>query len=198
MIRKKSCSITVISVMLLLTCLFISIISSSGAWFVISDPNRIQIEVLIEDLKLTVYQNSVSESNKINPLNKNSYITLNGVIRPDEEKGLTLILKNDDQSGGYRYVRFKLDVVVSGTTTPLSGVTLGGYDEIAIDSNKFSKNEGYYYYCGTGGFMVPMQQNDQATMLTGFTIPYSAMRNLTHSESLKIVLTIETSEDGLF
>lgn len=194
--KNKSCSITIISVILLLTCLFISIISSSNAWFVISDPNRIQMDVLIEDVKFTVYQNSVSEANKINPLNKESYVTIDGIVEPDIEKELTLILKNEDQSGGSRYVRFKFEVMVSGTTTALSGVSITGYDETTIETNKFTKIGDYYYYCGTGNYMIPMEQDDQATMLTGFTVPYSAMKDLTHSESLKIVLTIETSDEG--
>lgn len=184
--------------MLLLACLFCSIIGASNAWFVVSDPNRIEINVLIEDLKLSLYQNSVASANKIDTLDKSSYVTLAGPIEPDVKENLTLILKNEDASGGSRYVRFKFDVMVSGTTTALSGVTISGFDETSNDANKFSKVDDYYYYTGTGSTPTAMVKNAQATMLTGFTIPYSSMKDLKHSESLKIVLTIETSANGSF
>ncbi len=199
MIRKeKTRSITIISVMMLLTCLFFSVIGASKAWFVVSDPNRIEINVLIEDLQLSLYQNSIAPANKIDTLSKNSYITLSGPIESDVSESLTLILKNEDASGGSRYVRFKFEVMVSGTDTALSGVTISGSDETKNDANIFSYINNYYYYTGTDSIPTSMDSNDQATMLTGFTIPYSSMKNLKHSESLKIVLTIETSATSSF
>ena len=184
--------------MIILTCLFLSAIGSANSWFVLSNPNRIQMEILIEDLRLSVYQNSVAASNKIDPLNKNSFISLSGPIDPDKTEELTMIIKNEDVSGGSRFVRFKFEVMVSGTTTPLSGVTISGFDETSNDSNKFSEINGYYYYTGTGNIPIAMVQNAQATMFTGFKIPYSSMKDLKHSESLKIVLTIETSTSSTF
>jgi len=192
MIRKgKTWSITIVSVMIILTCLFLSAIGSANSWFVVSNPNRIQMEIMIEDLRLSVYQNSVAQSNKIDPLNKNSFISLSGPIEPDKTEELTIIIKNEDVSGGSRYVRFKFEVMVSGTTTPLSGVTISG-------ENGFSSINEYYYYTGSDSIPQEMQQNNQATMLTGFKIPYSSMKDLKHSESLKIVLTIETSTSSTF
>ena len=184
MIKKtSSISINVLSAFVILLCLLLGVVNPVNAWFTDSHKNGVKIVVDIGDLKLKVYQNSKATANEIftnedNVANEtNQYVTLSGEIKPDTAVGLTLILSNEDQGSASMYVRYKFELYRrTQTTDVLLTTNLAGFTAQSTTQKGFKLNttDGYYYYKDTTGANALFEKNATATMMTSFTVPYSA------------------------
>ena len=90
---------------------------------------------------------------------------------------LTLILSNEDQGSASMYVRYKFELYKrTQTTDVLLTTTLAGYTAQSSSQKGFKLNttDGYYYYKDTAGANTLFEKNATATMMTSFTVPYSA------------------------
>lgn len=219
MFKKKmsSISINVMSAFVILMCLFMAIVNPANAWFTDSHKQGVQIEVDVGDLKLKVYQNSISDANEIltnavnsiyetdkNPNGANNtstnpqYISLSGEIAPDTTVGLKLILANKDLGSASMYVRYKLEIYARGfvTDTLLENVEITGFDAAEDGVPGFVKNatDGYYYYqnySSNAQFSnennALFTKNEDAVMLTHFEVPYDDFVISTTDGGLKLV-----------
>lgn len=221
MIKKtKAISINVLSVFVILICLCVGMVGSVNAWFTDTHKEGIQIVVDVGDLKLKVYQNSISDANEIftNETNKDNetdtnantsaqYVTLSGEIVPDTPVGLTLILANKDAGSASMYVRYKFELYKRGTASDVKIETIiTGFTAQSSTQKGFVRNEedGYYYYKDTAGANTLFEKNKEATLLTSFTVPYSQFVDsngtmiLNGSETIYVKLVVDASISSTF
>ena len=178
--KTTSISINVLSVLTILMCLLLCVITPTNSWFMDSHNDGVQILVDVGTLKLKVYQNSVPTESELatnptkneifsNVTNSNyetdknedqtentktnpQYISLGGEIKPDTAVPLTLILANKDEGSASMYVRFKLEVYSRGITadTLLEGVTLSGYNAPLSEGTELESAEGFVFNSADG------------------------------------------------
>ena len=181
--KASSISINIVSAFVILLCLLLGVVNPVNAWFTDAHKNGVKIVVDIGDLKLKLYQNSKSTANEIftnedNLANSTTqYVTLSGEIKPDTNVGLTLILSNEDQGSASMFVRYKFELYRrTQTTDVLLTTNLSGFTAQSGSQKGFKLNttDGYYYYKNTTGENALFEKNATATIMTGFTVPYSA------------------------
>lgn len=211
MIKKsRSNSILIVSAIIMLITVLVGLVVPINSWFTTSHKPGIEFVVQIEDLKLKLYQNSVSAANLLNKLDDGEstprYIALSGEILPYQTNSLTLILANEDDGESSMYVRFKFELYALGVssntllTTTLSGVTaptssVAGFN-LGLD--------GFYYYQNNSGTNQLFARQTSITLMQGFVLDCanfvtdSGQFLLNGSETLRIVLTIQASLTSSF
>lgn len=185
--KKKATkfSINILSILIILTCVLLPVFGETNAWFTSEQRNGIQISASINNLNLKVYQDSVADANRISDTR---VIALSGVVKPDTDIGLTLLLDNADV-GGDMFVRFSF--VVKAKKSDDSEVVVP--TSLSLGS-KFVQSVGYYYYQSSSG-RVAFPAKTTETMMTSFRYSMSDFKskNLSGSETLRIYLTVEAS-----
>lgn len=188
--KTNSISINVLSVLVILVCLLLTIVTPVNSWFGDYSNNGVIVSVDIGDLKLKLYQNSVADANEVYSNNVNNdyisdnsnqtqpkYLVLNGEIVAGEPVDLMLILANRDLGSASMYVRFKFEIYVRGASgdTKINGVTLIGYDVPNATVNGFVEDisTGYYYYKNSSGENALLGKGQSTTLMKKFQIPLS-------------------------
>ena len=212
--KVNSISINIVSVLIILVCLLLSIVTPTNAWFSASTNDGVIVSVDIGDLKLKVYQNSVIDANEIYSDEINTkfmsdnidstqpkYLVLSGEIIPDEPVDLVLFLANKDLGSTSMYVRFKFEIYVRGVLgdTKLNNVTLINYDVPNGTSCGFVKDGDYYYYKNISNENALLAKGQSVKMMEKFNVPLSCFMNddgtmvYTNSESIYVKLAVEAS-----
>lgn len=196
-----------ISVCIALICLLMPILTTN-AWFTAGENQQIQIVVNIQNINLSVYQRIAGDTGDgvlIKTYEENdsstekSYIDLTdgsntGVreIVPNQNYSLNLTLRNADTGSASVYVRYKVEMFVNGTNSPIQ-LNISGQTASSGETAGFELNsaDGYYYYRNSSGNQLyPAQAN--LNMLTAFSIPYSEfVNNDINADMVKLVVTVE-------
>lgn len=184
--KEKISSILVVSILIVLMCLFMFITSFSYAWFSVRETNGIQINVNIEgQLAWNVYQVENSTNRK---LSDTSYIKVyeNNTevheLLPDTTYTANIIIKEEENLNLSAYLKYKIEFMTqSGVNI---NANIGG-----MDSN-FAKIGSYYLYRNSGIDAV-LPNNASLVLMNNFSIPHDEFIKLQDSESIKIVLTID-------
>ena len=209
--KRKSISITIISALLLLTCLFAYLILPTNSWFSTSHSEGIKVTVKVAALNLNVYQDSVTSSNLLTTLDDAEaetprYINLpNGKVLPDTAMDLKLIASNTSAGAVAMYIRFKVQLYAltySGNTLIPCEVSRTTETENASSGTFELENDGYYYFRNNGE-NVKLAINASETLMEKIVIPQSSFNNngnmlIDGGETLKIVVTIEGSIANTF
>ena len=206
--RTKSISINILSVFIILICVFMGVVGKTNSWFTAKHQDGVQIEVVIGNLLLKIYQitgTNGENSREIYSDQKNAelktdtqYVELSGEIKPDTDITLNLKLANEDQGATSMYVKFKFEVFKRGTLSDENlYATIKGFDAPTQNTKGFVKNGDYYYYQNTSG-NVQMEKNETAIMMQSFSIPYSSFLDdngdiANGSDTIYIKLTVDTS-----
>ena len=187
--------------MALIALLCISL-TGTNAWFQVEKERKLYFDITISSVALKVYQNSIESNNELNKFadTTEKFVTLSGKFIPDQEVPLTLILKNADAGTDSLYLRYKIQLVNLSTGEDIP-IELNGKTEGAAGG--FVEIDGWNYYQANGE-NAKYHQNEETYLLTSFTIPYSSfvdsdnVLKLNGGESVKFVLTIQTSEVNTF
>lgn len=181
--KTRGFSILIYSVFIALACLFVSIISSTNAWFSTDLRKGMFFELNVGSLDVNLYQDEVGPLNLLKPtsmqLSKGEYDLTNS---PE----LKLILCNTVSGSQDMYARFSFQVyALQWGKEILLDVTVKG--------SEFEKNDddGKFY----SSDKILTSEEEGYVLLTGFTINGVAEGSATirGGESLKVVLTIEGS-----
>lgn len=209
MMQKKtgSISISVMAVLIALTCLLLSLVVGTNSWFTSELNQVLYFDVKISSLSINVYKDSVATGNEVYTYSDNQssgtdkYISLSKEILPDETNSLTLLMTNEDVGTELSYLRFKLELIESSTEEVIP-IEISGYTASSASANGFAKNDGWFYYQKNGANVV-FEKNASVTLLTSFVVPYSSFMGadgtikLDGSETVKLVLTVQNSIDGV-
>ena len=202
--NKKAISFNIVSIFIILICLFVGIIGQTNAWFK-SEQNNIEITVVVGSLNFKLYHDSITEENEIYTNNVNnvetepSYIPLSGEIVPDKPVDLNLILANEeDSSSPDMYIKFNFKLYAQGLSQDTEiATTLLGFANPTTDTAGFVKDaEGYYHYAKQNGVSytsVAFKGGTNTTLMTKFKVSLEEFLKLKGSETVKIDLVIETS-----
>ena len=212
--KTNSISINILSVFVILICVFLTCVGGTNSWFT-SHVNNVEILVDIGDLKLSVYQDINSVKTKLitnqeeaekydGP--KSNYVVLNKSIAPDEEIDLILTLSNEDAGTSSMYIRYKLEVYSRGVDgDTLLDVNLNGYTEPSTEGQGqagfvYDQASGWYYYKDKNSTSNALFAKDAtASLMTSFTIPYSNFvetdgdRIITNSDTVYLKLIVDAS-----
>lgn len=187
--KRQGSLINILSLALVLVCLFMPIIGSADSWFTYSGSNVVQITASMSGIDIALYHTSVASGNVIKTNTENSdagtanYIPLNGAIHPDTVKPLTLIVENTKETSVY--VKFKFEVYADG----LEGDTL---IPCSITNSGFTQSGDYFVYGNTAAG-TSIAQNGTATLMTGFTIAYEDFETIGNSETIKLKVEVIAS-----
>ncbi len=197
-------------------------VGKTNSWFSYSNFKGVEIVAQIGILDLKLYQQIGGNTNEIltNEVNseesKKQFVQISGVINPDEEKDLILILKNQDPGSTSMYVKFKFEIYARGVTQDtLIPTEISGFAKPSDSANGFVLDEesGFYYLKNNSGDNVVLRSAKELTKETGtavavgeeiklmekFKIPFSsyvaANGNFKHtnSETIYIKLTVIAS-----
>ena len=220
--RTKSISINIISVLIILVCLSLGVLGSTNAWFTDTFKQGVQIEIVVANLNLRVYQkegttereiNTIAENTKVETDNDNStnpqYVSVSGEFEPDVPVGLQLILKNEDIGSASMYVRFKLQMFKRGVSSDVEvPIEVGGNGILEGYTKGFMKvagdSSGYYYYQDSTKTNVTFDTGETAIMMQNFTVPYTSFIDsagnmlITGSDTVYLKLTVEASINNDF
>ena len=211
--NKKTISINILSVLLILVSLFVAIIGSTNSWFTSMHHNGVELNIFIGGMKYELYQVEGTpkverevytyDANKSNSManKETSYVELEDEIIPESPVGLELLLKNDEEaSSTSMYLRFTFSVYVLGVEKDncLNSTTIAGYDEPTETIPGFIKGEDNYYYLvlknGTDSYKgTTFKGKTEVTLMTEFRIGLDEFLDLNGSESVRLELTIEAS-----
>lgn len=184
--KRQQNLINILSLVLVLVCLFMPIIGVTDSWFTYQGANLVEIEANMTGVEIKLYHTSVSDSNPNNeilPANSaTSYIPLSGEITPDTAIPLTLIVKNIQAAS--IYVKFKFEVYADGATDTLIPCSL-------TNSNYTASGSYWVYGDTTAGDAV--SQNGTITLMTAFTIDYDDFETIGDSETIKLKLEVVAS-----
>ena len=192
--EKQSVLIKVLSVIAVLICLLLLVVRPTNAWFYHKTSSPVvQFSVHVKNFELSLYQDSISNETKLTPATEDDdNIRLSGALPFDQDIPLSLLIRNEDSGSSSVYVRFKFEVYalkadenVALTTSVTSGST-------------FSKVGDYYYFQNGSGanqiFTQPADNLGCQQLMSAFQISSSNLgSNVTGSETIRIVLTIESS-----
>ena len=210
----KSISINILSVFIILMCVLMGVVGTTNSWFTTEHKNGVQIKVDIGSLLLKVYQldeqdneteifSDETNSGLAQESKPTQYVSLSGVISPNEDVSLKLKLSNDDKGAASMYVRFQFQIFRRGVDadSEILDVTIKGYDTPNASGNKFAKVNNYYYYQNSQGQNVKLEKQTSATMMTSFQIGFSGFVDeqgnlLSRSDSIYIKLTVDASASG--
>lgn len=204
--KTKGISINIVSVFVILTCLLLSCVGVTNAWFTSEHQNGVEIVVNIGDLKLSLYQkigdnyvqvfNNTENKTSANP----NYIVLDNKIVPDEDVNLNLKINNEDPGSTSMYLRFKFELFIRGVEEDtLLPCNIDGFDEPTETSYGFTYNNGYYYYTNVNGENVQFAKSSSAILMESFNVDYSNFIEsdgdfaLVDSDVIYIKLTIDAS-----
>lgn len=205
--KTGSISISVMAVLIALTCLLLSLVVGTNSWFTSELNQVLYFDVKISSLSINVYKDSVATGNEVYTYSDNQssgtdkYISLSKEILPDETNSLTLLMTNEDVGTELSYLRFKLELIESSTEEVIP-IEISGYTASSASANGFAKNDGWFYYQKNGANVV-FEKNASVTLLTSFVVPYSSFMGadgtikLDGSETVKLVLTVQNSIDGV-
>lgn len=199
--KIKSNSIILLSIMILLICLFMPLINNSNSWFTQKNTSTLQFDVVVSDLNASIEQ--VVDAETITLSNEN-YINFSGKIYPDVQNSLSVQVRNKDAGTAILYFRYKLELyAVSGNgdkKIPINVANIAptgsknGFNGVNVDGQE------YFVYQNSSGTNVKLdsavdEAGFVAQMFEGFTIPMSSFLDLALSggETLKLVLTVESS-----
>ena len=190
--------ITAIALLVALLCS----INITGAWFSSGDGLKVECTVTIGKFNLQLWQNEVNTGTRVYSSTENatSYLDLsnagaNKIILPDTSYGLTLKLYNADKGTSSFKLRYKINFIVCGKTsdTTLNNVTITGVD------SSFTKSGDWYYYGSSSTSLNEFKYQTSATLITGFSIPYSEFyaKGL-NGENLKVELIVDCTSNSTF
>lgn len=220
MIKKtKSISINIVSVLIILTCLFIGVVGNTNSWFTAEHKNGVQIIVDIGNLKLKLYKDSIDEngenlihSYEDEETQNKQYIDLQAVITPNDPIDLVLILSNEDKGSASMFLKYKFEMfyrTIDGTDGKIN-LTLHDYKQVEEASNgfKYNSGDGFYYYQSSLGATSQEFNNEHNTrfaknsnvcLMQSFSVDYSEFIDennesiLNGSETVYLKLTVEAS-----
>ncbi len=202
--NKKAISFNIVSIFIVLICLFVGIIGQTNAWFK-TEQNNIEMTVIVGGLNFKLYHDSITEENEIYTNYANSveavpsYIPLSGEIVPDKPVDLNLILANEeDVSSPDMYIKFSFKLCARGLSKDTEiATTLLGFENPTTDIAGFVKDtEGYYHYAKQNGgsyTSVAFKGGTNATLMTQFKVSLEEFLKLKGSETVKIDLIVEAS-----
>lgn len=199
--KIKSNLIILLSIMILLICLFMSLINNSNSWFTQKNTSKLKFDIVVSDLNASIEQVVGAETITLSAEN---YINFSGKIYPDVQNSLNVQIRNKDAGTPILYLRYKLELyAVSGNgdkkipinvakTAPTS--SKNGFNSVNVGGQE------YFVYQNVSGTNVKLdsavdESGFVAQMFEGFTIPMASFLEsaLLGGETLKLVLTIETS-----
>lgn len=204
---KKSLSINILSVMVILISLFACSFYGVNSWFSQSHNNGVEIFVDLADLMINVYQKEGGTNRLLTPMLEPedvSYVNLSAKIIPDQAVGLEMILGNDEAGSSPVFVRFKFNLYVRGVDQDREISTqIKGYLQQTASSEGFKYNEedGYYYYSDKQGNPTKLASGATVSMMSGFVVDYDDMVNSGQLSDLNgdlvyIVLTVDANIAG--
>ena len=186
---RNSFSLTIILTMMLLACLLMVSLGSTGAWFSATGA-KLQFTLNLSGANVYVYQGDTKLD-----ASKQSYITLEQEIVPGEEVPLALKLDYDEASGSY--LRFKFEVFALGQTKTKIPVWL---NIVSVDDNQngfqlLSDTYFCYHTYLSETETVPEKITDDINLISGFIIEESDFADLQlNGNTIKVVLTVECSD----
>ena len=193
---SKAFSITLILAIMLLACLLIYSLGSTGAWFTTTGSN-IKFTLNVSGADIYVYQEIDGEDIKLDS-SKQQYISVEQEIVPNVEVPLILKVKNNEASGSY--LRFKIEVLAVGLTETEIPVRLN-YDEVSTSSNGFKPySDGYFCYEKhennlAVGETAQQTMTGELELISGFTIEETDfVDKQLNGNTIKIVITVECSD----
>ena len=197
---RNSFSLTIILTMMLLACLLMVSLGSTGAWFSATG-SVLKFQINLSGADIYVYQTLNGNDVKLDA-SEQSYITLDQEIAPGEEVPLILKVKNNELAG--TYLRFKFDVFALGQENVSIPVSLN-LDMVSENNNGFFQSaEGdeywiYEQYISTNDDgsinCAPVTMTGELELISGFTIEESDfIEKQLNGNTIKIVLTVECSD----
>lgn len=225
--QSKSISINIVSVLIILTCLLLGLVSPTNAWFTDQHKDGILIGVTVGNLNLKLYQITTNASsqdveteiytnlkNETNETDDDSstttqFIMLDGKISPDEAVTLRLKLKNLDKGQSSMYIKFKFELYIRGVTADsLITTSIAGFTAPTSITKGFVKGQDdYYYYKATSAANAEnamIAKSEEVMLMTSFTVPYSSFMDsngnmlIKNSDIVYIKLDVEASENANF
>ena len=204
---KKSLSINILSVIVILISLFACSFYGVNSWFSQSHNNGVEIFVDLADLMINVYQKEGGTNRLLTPMlepENVSYVNLSAKIIPDQAVGLEMILGNDEAGSSPVFVRFKFNLYVRGVDQDREMSTqIIGYLQQTASSEGFKYNEedGYYYYSDKQGNPTKLASGATVSMMSGFVVGYDDMVNSGQLSDLNgdlvyVVLTVDANIAG--
>lgn len=224
MIKKtKPISINILSVFIILTCLLLSVVGTTNAWFTDKHHDGILINISVGNLNLKLFQITKDSQdqeieteiltnlkNEQNATDKDDntvtqYIVLDGKIIPDEWVGLKLKLKNSDKGKSSMYVKFKFELYLRGVSSDtLVETEIKGYQSPDENTKGFVEGEeGFYYYKESSlqdANNSLIEQEEDPLIMTHFKVPYSSFVDangnmlIKNSETIYIKIIVEASD----
>lgn len=198
MLKKKSHNLTsVLTIFVVLLCVFLSSIGVANAWFTELNKKGVYVVFNVSQLNLKLFQITKDEKLNDNYIevytnSKNTtestekYLQLSKEIAPDEFNELRIAVSNEDAGGAFN-IRYKLEVYACGAVTDKLLIST-----LSVCENNVTKNDGYTYYeDGDGNTLNIPNDGSKINLFTGFTIPYASYATLYGGETIKLVLTIE-------
>ena len=197
MFNKKSHNLTgVLTVFVILLCVFLSSIGVANAWFTELNKKGVYVVFNVSQLNLKLYQITKDEdlndeyievytNTKNTTESTDKYLQLKKEIVPDEFNELRIAVSNED-AGGALNIRYKLEVYACGAITDKLLIST-----LEVCENNVTKNDGYTYYEDDGNAIDIPNDGSKINLFTGFTIPYASYATLYGGETIKLVLTVE-------
>ena len=204
---KKSLSINILSVMIILISLFACSFYGVNSWFSQTHNDGVEIFVDLADLMINVYQKEGGTNRLLTPMlepEDASYVNLSGKIIPDQSVGLEMVLGNDEAGSSPVFVRFKFTLYVRGVDQDQEISTqIGGYPQQTASSEGFKYNEedGYYYYSDKQGNPTKLSSGLTVNMMTSFVVDYDDVMNSgqllnLNGDLVYVVLTVDANIAG--
>lgn len=200
---RNSFSLTIILTMMLLACLLMVSLGSTGAWFSATG-SVLKFQINLSGADIYVYQTLNGNDIKIDPSDQSvppdplvqPYLKLEQEIVPGEEVPLALKLDYNEASGSY--LRFKFEVFALGQTNTKIPVLL---NIVSVDENQngfqllSDSYFCYYKWDSDSKDSIPEKIVGDVNLISGFTIEESDFADSQlNGNTIKIVLTVECSD----